>query len=220
MDGLADGFVDHRRALAVRVVIRGALRPDAEPSGFLGSVDVGSQEQEFPAVFLLLTANHGLNPVVAVAAAGVFQAVGGDDEEGLLRPVFLSGVLVDVSDVVDGPAYRVQQRGAAPDKVFLFRQGLDFLQRHPVVDHLNFVVEKHRGDQGLTRLPLLLFDHGVEAADGVLLQARHGAAAVENKYDFRQVLFHVAFLHNNNEAAGVLQPCGLIILCFFPAVVS
>ena len=204
MHRLTDGFVDHRRALAVRMIVRGALRANSEPSGFLGSVDIGAQEQEFPAVLLLLTLNHGSNSVVAVAAAGIFHTVGSDDEEGLLRPVFLPGVLVDVADVMDSPAHRIQQCGAAPDKVFLFRQRRNLLQGHPIVNHLNFVVEEHRGNQSLTRLPFLLFDHGVEAADGVRFQSCHGAAAVEDKYDFRQILFHSKFLHKSEMRPQVL----------------
>ena len=45
-------------------------------------------------------------------------------------------------------------------------------------------VEEHGGDQRLARLLFLLCDHGVEAADGVLFQPRHGAAAVQNENQF------------------------------------
>lgn len=52
------------------------------------------------------------------------------------------------------------------------------------------MIKQNGGDIGLTRFPLLLLDHGVEAADGVILQAGHGAAAVQDKYDLGQILFH------------------------------
>ena len=96
--------------------------------------------------------------------------------------------------MVDGPAHGIQQGGAAPDKVFLFRQGGHPIQRHPVVDDLCFVVKQHRGDERLARLPPLLLEHGVKAADGVPFQPRHGAAAIENEYQFRQILFHKKYL--------------------------
>ena len=53
------------------------------------------------------------------------------------------------------------------------------------MDDRAVVGEKHRGDQRLPGLLLLLFDHGVEAADGVRLQPRHRAAAIQNKNQFR-----------------------------------
>ena len=54
---------------------------------------------------------------------------------------------------------------------------------HDMDDHA-LVVEKHGGDHSLTLFLLLLFDHGVEAADGVALQSAHGAAAIQNKNQF------------------------------------
>ena len=62
------------------------------------------------------------------------------------------------------------------------------------MDHFAGVVEKNGGDHGLSRLRPLLLDHGVEAADGVLLQPCHRAAAVKDEYQFSQI-----FLHNNTS---------------------
>lgn len=58
------------------------------------------------------------------------------------------------------------------------------------MEHLAPVVKEDGGDEGLAGLLLLLFDHGVEAADGVPLQPLHGAAAVQNEHQFRQILLH------------------------------
>ena len=97
---------------------------------------------------------------------------------------------MDVADVVDGPADGIQQGGAAPDIVLLFRDGPDLLQGYPVVEHLGLVIEEDGRNEHLARLLLLLFDHGVEAADGVPLQSLHGAAAVQDEHQFRQILLH------------------------------
>ena len=123
--------------------------------------------------------------LVIVAAAGVFVAVGGDDEHRLFRHVLPAGVLVNVADVVDSAAHGIQQGRAATGEILLFRQGRHLAQRQAIMDDRAVVGEKHRGDQRLARLPLLLCEHGVEAADGVRLQPRHGAAAIQNKNQFR-----------------------------------
>ena len=97
---------------------------------------------------------------------------------------------MDVADMVDGSADGIQQGGAAPDIVLLFRDGPDLLQGYPVVEHLGTVIEEDGRDKGLARLLLLLFDHGVEAANGVALQPLHRAAAVQDEHQFRQILLH------------------------------
>ena len=190
MDGLADHIVVQCSTGLVVVEIHRPVLGDANGGGGADGVDVGAQEKEFPAVFFLLPPDHGPDPVGGVFPAGVLHAVGGDDEEGLFGPVLLPGVLVDIADVMDGAAHGIQQGGAAPDPVVLPGHGADLLQGHPVVDHIPFGIKQDGGDIGLAGHGLLLFDHGVEAADGVRFQTRHGAAAVEDEYDLGQILFH------------------------------
>ena len=112
----------------------------------------------------------------------------------MLGDILASGVLVDVPDVVDGPADGIQKGGAAADDVVLFRHGGHLLNGHPVVDDRAGTAEEDRGNKGLALLFFLLFDQGIEAADGIRLQPAHGAAAVQDKDDLRQVLFHVPYL--------------------------
>ena len=133
---------------------------------------------------------HAPHLVGRIPAAGVFHAVRGDDEQRALRHVLRPGIFVYVPDVADGPAHRVQQSRAAADAVFLFGDGTDLAQLHPVVQHLDPVVKEDGGDQGLAGLLFLLFQHGVETADGVLLQSLHGTAAVQDEYQLRQIRFH------------------------------
>ena len=117
--GMAHHFVVEASSLTVAAVIHRPVRGDAQMARRLHCVDVGSQKEELPSIFSLLTPDHLLDPLGRVAAAGIFHAVGGDDEKGMLRHILRPGILVNVSDVVDGSADGIQQRGAAPDIVFL-----------------------------------------------------------------------------------------------------
>ena len=181
----ADDLIVQRRALLVALVVHCPVGVDAEAGRLLGCVDVGAQEQKLPAVFFLLTLDHAPHRLVVIAAAGVFVAVGGDDEQGLFRHILPAGVLVDVPDVVDGPAYGVQQRRAAPGEILLLRHERHLGKGQAVVDDHALIVKQHGGDQGLARLLFLPRDHGVEAADGVRLQPGHRTAAIQNKNQFR-----------------------------------
>ena len=156
----------------------------------LHRVDVSPQEEKLPAVLFLLPLDHFFHLPGRIAAAGILHAVGGDNKKSVFRHILGPGVLMDVSDVVDGSADGVQQGGAAPDLIVLLSERLDLVELEAVVEHLHLGVKEHRGDVGLAGLPLLLLQHGVEAADGVPLQALHGAAAVQDKDQFRSVLFH------------------------------
>ena len=55
-------------------------------------VDVCAEEDEFPAVFLLLAFDHLFHMFGGVLVAGIFVAVGGDDEDGLFGAVFFAGL--------------------------------------------------------------------------------------------------------------------------------
>ena len=63
------------------------------------------------------------------------------------------------------------------------------------MDDFAVVVKQDGGDEGFALCFLLLGDHGVEASDGVRFQSAHGAAAVQDKNDFRKIFSHVCSLH-------------------------
>ena len=111
---LAHHLVVEAGALTVAVVVHRPVGGNAQAARRLHRVDVGPQEKELPAIFLLLPLNYLLDSRRRVAAAGIFYTAGGDDEEGMLRHVLKPGALVDVPNVVDGPADGVQQGGTAP----------------------------------------------------------------------------------------------------------
>ena len=125
----------------------------------------------------LLLLDHSAHCFIVVAAAGVFAAVGGDNEHGFVRHLLPAGVFMDIADVANGPAHGVQQGCSAAGEIFLLRHGRHLFQRQTVVNDRALVIEKHGGDQRLARFLLLPGDHGFKAADGVRLQSVHGAAA-------------------------------------------
>ena len=63
-----------------------------------------------------------------------------------------------------------------------------------VMDHFADIVKEDGGDQRFAGSFLLLFNHGVEAADRVGLKSTHGAAAVKDKDDLSQILIHCKYL--------------------------
>lgn len=62
------------------------------------------------------------------------------------------------------------------------------------MNNLAGIVEKNSGDESIALGFLLLFNHGIEASDGVCLKATHGAAAIQNEYNLGQILSHVQYL--------------------------
>ena len=88
--------------------------------------------------------------------------------------------------VTDG----IQQRRAAPDVVVLFGQRRNGVQRKAVVQQLHLVVKQDGGHVGFALLLLLPGQHGVEPADGVLLQPAHGTAAVQNENKLGKIFLH------------------------------
>lgn len=54
-DSTANGFIIQLSALAVGVVVGGPIGPYADPDCGGDSIDVGAQEDEFPAVFFLVS---------------------------------------------------------------------------------------------------------------------------------------------------------------------
>lgn len=187
---LAQHLVIEACALTVAVVVHRTVRGNAQMACCLHRIHVGSQEEKLPAVLLLLPPDHFPYPLGRVAAAGILYAVSDDDEESALRNVFRPGVLVDASDVMDGATDGVQQGGTATDIVLLFRDGQDLAYVYPVMEHLDLVIKEDGGDKSLSWFFLLLFDHGIEATDGVFLQPLHGAATVQNEHQFCQILPH------------------------------
>ena len=179
---LAHYLVVEAGALVVAVVVYRPVWGNAKMACRLYCIDVGPQEEKLPAVFLLLVLDHFFHPSGRVAAAGVLHAVGGDNKKSALWHILGPGILMDVANMVDGSADGIQQGGAASDIVLLFCDGLHLAHLHPVVEHLGLIIEEDGGNKGLARLLLLLFDHGVEAADGVALQPLHGATAVQDEH--------------------------------------
>ena len=143
-NGLAEHLVIERSAFAVAVVIHSAVGIDTKVTSRLHRIDVRAEEQGLPAVAALLPLDHLLHTVAAVMTAGVLHAVRGDHKQRVLRAILLTGILVDVADVVNRAADGVQQRRAAARDILPFGQRLDPPDVDAVVDDLALVGEEHR----------------------------------------------------------------------------
>ena len=163
---------------------------NAETSGLLYSIDVGAEEKEFPVVFFLLASDHAAHLFQAVGTAGIFHAVGRDDEDGLFGHVFLSGVFMHVADVVDRMSECIQKRRAAPYIVLTSGHGLNLADIHAVVENFLHIVEENCGHISFPVLFFLLIDHAVETADRIGFQPVHGSASVQYKNKFCQSFSH------------------------------
>ena len=105
---------------------------------------------------------------------------------------------MDIADVMNSAAHRIQQGSTATGEVLLLSHTGNLVQWQAVMDDHTLVVEEYGGHHGLALFFLLLFNHGVEAADGVALQPAHGSAPVQDKNQF---------CHNENPPLF----CALII---------
>ena len=159
-------------------------------AGRLHRVDVGPQKKKFPAVFFRPEPNHFPDLPGRIASAGVFHTIGDNDKKGMFRHVLRPGISMDVPNMTDSSAHGIQQSGTAANHIILSCDGLHLAQIHTIVKHLAPIVEKKRGDQSFPGFFLLLFQHGTKPSDGVVLHPLHGAAPVQDEYQFRQILFH------------------------------
>ena len=164
--------------------------------------NIGSQEYTagvrfkayaFSAVLLVVARRNDL-----VRSNGNRYGIYGIRNMGSCRTVSRKSVVGDRRIVADSPLetkacfFMGETEGASFIwmEAFGFRQRFHLIQRDPVMDDLRYIVKQHCADQRLTGFALLLSQHCVEAADGVALQAGHGAAAIQDKYQFRQILLH------------------------------
>ena len=94
--------------------------------------------------------------------------------------------------------------------VLLAGDGLDLGFLYPVMEHLTLVIKEERGNECLAGFLFLLFNHGVEAADGAPIQPLYGAATVQNEHQLRQAL-----IHNSKTTVSVTAAKSFIILDIF-----
>ena len=190
----ADHFIVQPCPHAVGVVIDRAVFTNTKMLCRLDGVNIGAEEQEFPTILALLMLDHLLNTSAIIATTRIFHSIRRDDEQGVRRNIFLSRILVDVADVVDCASNRIQQGGAAAHTILPISHGLDVSDINAVMDHFADIVKEDSGDQRFAGSFLLLFNHGVEAADCVGLKSTHGTAAVKDKDDLSQILIHCKYL--------------------------
>ena len=171
------------------MVVHASFGRNAHRSGGLDRIHIGPQEKELPAL-LPAAVDHSLDRIQAEFLAGILQPVSGDDEQRLFRTLVLQGMGLGVFHFGDGTAYCIQQSGAAPHIIFLGGDIRNAGQGNPVVEQFVAIVKENRGHDGLAGFLALLVQQSVVAAHSVAFQSPHGTAAIQNKYQFCQILLH------------------------------
>ena len=216
-DGLADGGVVLLRSRCIGDIVNRMVRTDADALCRFRRIDIGTEEQKLPAVPFGLTLDHRPDLCAVIAAARVFHAVGRDDKQGFRRNILAPCVLVDVADVVNCIAECVKESRRAARAVIIFGHRTDITERNAVVKNNTFVVEKDgRYENGTVRF-FLLFDHGIEAADGIRFKSCHGAGAVKDKNEFccRVGMCHDGSpLHQKNMVTDLFDPVTIVYHSF------
>ena len=114
--------------------------------------------------------------------AGILHTICCDDKQRFLRSVFLSGILMDIPDVMNRSAQCIQKRCTTSDIILVVIHGLNSMNRHPIIKHLRLIVEENCGDIGFSLFLLLFCDHRIESTNRISLKATHGTASVQNKH--------------------------------------
>ena len=172
------------------MIIHSSVAADPHSGSRAYCVNVGGQEQELPAVVLLLMLDHPLDLCQIELSACVLHAVCHDNKGRVLRDILRSGITVDARNVLNGLSQRIQQRRAATDGVISFRHWSDLRKFDPVMDCLHGAVKENRCDIAFARDRALLFDQCVKPTDRVALQPAHGSAAIQNEDQLCCVVFH------------------------------
>ena len=160
VDGVIATYVTSNRTNVNKAIDGYTLKPhsiyvaviggsDADIAGGFNGIHVCPQEQELPAVLVLLSFDHLLNLGIGIPAAGVLHAVCGDDKQRLLRLVLITSVLVNVADMVNSTTYSIQQCRATTDKVGILRQLCYLFHRYPVMDNIAGIIKQHCGNNSL-----------------------------------------------------------------------
>ena len=128
-------------AFSADFMFRDEFPVDAQVVCFFPCVDIGRGEEEGPA-FFLEARNHFLDLSVGVLMACIFKAVGGDEKNDVVRPVFRGEALLYIFDFFDSQTDRIQKGRAAARFIGIRRKGRHFLNIHMIVDGLHISVKE------------------------------------------------------------------------------
>ena len=163
---------------------------DAHAGGGGDGVLVGTQEQEFPLVFLGLVSDAPVDVGHAELSGRIFLAVGEDRDDDLGWALGVGSGGEFAADEVDGATDGVEEGSGAPGLVGFRGERLGVMDQPAAVDGQIFVVEEDQGEGGWDRLAgvvhggLLGAEEFIEAGDGSMGHGLHGARAVEDECNF------------------------------------
>ena len=155
-----------------------------------------------PVVFFLFHADHMLDLPPAVMGAGVFHAIGGNEENHMVRGELRMNGFHILHGLIDAHAHCIQQGRASSCHIVMGSHLFHCPDVHPIMEKIEGTIKKDGGHMALPGELLLFFDETVKSANGIVLIPRHGSALINDAYQFRPVFsaFHNSLL---SEAVGL-----------------
>ena len=147
-------------------------------TGCFNRINICAKKEKFPSIFFFLSFDHLLYFINAINVACIFHSISHDDKNGMLRYIFRARIFVDISNVMDSTADRIQESRTAVHRIIVFCHRGNLLHLYSVIKDFTVIVKKHGRNQRLPCLSFLLFNHRIEAAYGIHFQSAHGSAAI------------------------------------------
>ena len=163
---------------------------NANATSSLHCINIGTQEKEFPILLFLLFFDQPFDRSHGEFFTGVLHTISCDHEHRVLWHIIFAHNGMYMADMLNGAAHSVQQSSHTAYIIILAGHWCDFLNISTIMKCLHFAIKQDSSYHCLTGLLFLLFNHRIEAANGIRLQARHGTATIQNKNQFSCILFH------------------------------
>ena len=113
----ADHLIIQRGSFTVTLIVHCTTCTASELACRLYCVNVSTEEQKLPTVFFFLLLDHLLHFFAVVTAAGIFHSVRSDYKHCMLRDIFRSCVLMNISNVMNRTADGIQEFCASANRV-------------------------------------------------------------------------------------------------------
>lgn len=105
-------LIEDMCAFTVRVIVYRSVFANTIASCSFNSINICTDEQKLPSVLFFLPLNHFLNLLTCITVACVLLSVSCDNEHRVLRHVLVTGIFVNVSNVVNCSADGINQSRA------------------------------------------------------------------------------------------------------------
>ena len=145
--------------MSIRIVIYGSVFINSITSRRFNRIDICADKKEFPTVFFFLSLNHLFNLLTAVTMTCVFLTVGRNNKHRMLRYIFGTGILMDVTNVMNRTSNSINKRRATTNGVIFVCHFRNIGKFHSIVQDFTFIIKENSRNIATAVLFLLLFNH-------------------------------------------------------------